>query len=249
MRSIIQHEGPTALWKGNIPAELLYLSYGAVQFLAYRQLTNLLSQTAPKCPAHAQSFVAGAAAGGVATAATYPLDLLRTRFAAQRSVRAYESLAHSVRHIAENEGTRGFFRGLGTTLTQIAPYMGLLFMTHEAAKVQLVHVASAGYIDALAGSVAGVVAKTGVFPLDLIRKRLQVQGPTRSKYVHGNIPVYVGILGTARDIIKAEGVVGLYRGLWVSLLKAAPLTAVTMWSFEKAMKALEVIDKKTGGAL
>jgi solute carrier family 25 thiamine pyrophosphate transporter 19 len=62
---------------------------------------------------------------------------------------------------------------------------------------------------------ASVIAKTGVFPFDLIRKRLQVQGPTRSRYVHKNIPEYKGVFRTMRDIIKAEGTRGLYRGLTV----------------------------------
>jgi solute carrier family 25 thiamine pyrophosphate transporter 19 len=69
--------------------------------------------------------------------------------------------------------------------------------------------------DATAGIIASVIAKTGVFPLDLIRKRLQVQGPTRSKYVHKNIPAYHGVFKTMGDILKNEGTRGLYRGLTV----------------------------------
>ena len=33
-RDILRHEGITGFWKGNIPADGLYLSYGAIQFLA-----------------------------------------------------------------------------------------------------------------------------------------------------------------------------------------------------------------------
>lgn len=84
-RDIARHEGITALWKGNVPAEFLYCTYGAAQFFAYHQASVV-------CKAFgladgATSFVAGAAAGGAATIATYPLDLLRTRFAAQGRVK------------------------------------------------------------------------------------------------------------------------------------------------------------------
>lgn len=99
-----------------------------------------------------------------------------------------------------------------------------------------------GWNNAVSGGFAAVVAKTGVFPLDLIRKRLQVQGPTRSRYVHPNIPVYIGVYGTARDIVRAEGARGLYKGLTVSLVKAAPLSAITMWSFEKSLRFLKWLD-------
>lgn len=101
-----------------------------------------------------------------------------------------------------------------------------------------------GWSQAVAGGFAATVGKTCVFPLDLIRKRLQVQGPTRQQYVHRNIPVYVGIAGAAATIFKTEGVRGLYKGLTVSLVKAAPLSAVTMWSFEKSLQVLKKWDPK-----
>lgn len=41
-RDILYHEGITGFWKGNIPAEGLYLSYGAAQFLAYRSATQAI---------------------------------------------------------------------------------------------------------------------------------------------------------------------------------------------------------------
>ncbi|CRJ99464.1 hypothetical protein BN1708_020749, partial [Verticillium longisporum] len=59
--------------------------------------------------------------------------------------------------------------------------------------------------------------------------RIQVQGPTRARYVHKNIPEYQGALGALRTILRVEGVRGMYRGLVVSLVKAAPGSAVTVW--------------------
>lgn len=92
MRTIFAEEGIRGLWKGNIPAELLYMTYGAAQFLAYREASVLISTLPYKINDTSKSFVAGAIAGGVATLATYPLDLLRTRFAAQGS----EKVLHDV---------------------------------------------------------------------------------------------------------------------------------------------------------
>lgn len=91
MRTIVAQEGITGLWKGNIPAELLYLTYGASQFLAYQQVTLFIAHSRWRIPESAQSFLAGATAGGLATTFTYPLDLLRTRFAAQGEQRVLPS--------------------------------------------------------------------------------------------------------------------------------------------------------------
>ncbi|KAI9798856.1 MAG: mitochondrial thiamine pyrophosphate transporter [Piccolia ochrophora] len=245
LRAILEQEGITGLWKGNIPAELLYVLYGGIQFSVYRSTTLALQTLTPRLPDAAESFVSGAFAGGVATTATYPLDLLRTRFAAQGTEKVYASLLASVRDIYRHEGGRGFFQGLGAGVGQIVPYMGLFFSAYESFRTPLSGLSLPyGSSDAAAGVLASVIAKTGVFPLDLIRKRLQVQGPTRSRYVHRNIPLYRGVWGTMRAILQKDGVRGLYRGLTVSLLKAAPASAVTMWTYERALHLLRDMERK-----
>lgn len=248
LQSILREEGLTGLWKGNIPAEAMYLCYGSVQFSAYKYISTLLETLPPPyaLPSSAVSFVSGAAAGACATTATYPLDLLRTRFAAQGTERVYTSIAASIRHIATHEGPAGFFRGLGAGVSQIVPYMGLFFASYEGLKP--LTAASPiplpfGSSDAAAGVLASVLSKTAVYPLDTTRKRLQVQGPMRSKYVHRNIPLYTGVISTLATISRREGMRGLYRGLTVSLLKAAPASAVTMWTYERAMAAMLVLEE------
>ena len=217
----------------------MYITYGATQFTTYRTITHLLQTHSPHpLPAPLESFLAGASAGGLATATTYPLDLLRTRFAAAGHERIYSSLAASVRDIVRHEGTRGLFRGCSAAIAQIVPYMGLFFATYESLRPVVGSVGWGGSGDAVAGVVASVLAKTGVFPLDLVRKRLQVQGPTRGLYVHRNIPEYRGVGATMAVIVRTQGVRGLYRGLVVSLVKAAPASAVTMWTYEMALKQL-----------
>jgi solute carrier family 25 thiamine pyrophosphate transporter 19 len=246
LKTIVQQEGITGLWKGNVPAEIMYVAYGCVQFVTYRNISDALESTIPSLPNAAQSFIAGAGAGALATTATYPLDLLRTRFAAQGTDRVYASLISSIRDIAQHEGLHGFFQGLVAGVGQVFPYMGLFFSTYESLRLPLASLQMPfGSSDAVAGVLAGVAAKTGVFPLDLIRKRLQVQGPTRSRYVHKNIPAYKGIFPTLKTIIQKEGMRGLYRGLTVSLIKAAPASAITMWTYERALHILMEIQKET----
>ena len=243
LKQILKHEGLTGLWKGNVPAELMYLAYGSIQFSAYKYAASLLEH--PSLPYHlpssAVNFISGAAAGASATTATYPLDLLRTRFAAQGTERVYTSLLASLKQIGQQEGPRGFFRGLGAGVSQIVPYMGLFFASYEGIK-PLVAESSLplpfGTSDAAAGVLASILSKTAVYPLDTTRKRLQVQGPMLTRYVHGNIPQYSGVISTVLRIWRQEGRRGMYRGLTVSLLKAAPASAVTMWTYERAMAAM-----------
>ncbi|KJZ73518.1 hypothetical protein HIM_07074 [Hirsutella minnesotensis 3608] len=237
---ILRQEGVTALWKGNIPAELMYVCYASIQFTAYRSATLFLQSAFPsRLPDSAESFIAGAAAGAAGTGVTYPLDLLRTRFAAQGQRRIYTSLWGAIGDIKRDEGLRGFFRGLGPAWGQIVPLMGIFFATYEALRPHFTGMSLPwGSGDAVAGALGSVVAKTAVFPLDLVRKRLQVQGPTRSHYVYSDIPEYTSTLRAMRVIVQREGLRGLYKGLPISLIKAAPASAVTLWTYEQTLKLM-----------
>lgn len=239
VRQILADEGIRGFWKGNIPAELLYLMYGSIQFTSYRRSVQLLKTTCGDLPWNGNHFVAGGVAGAVATACTYPLDLLRTRFAATGKVKVYDSILHSMKLIAQTEGVKGYYRGLGPALYQIIPHMGLFFGTYETLKNATRRSnASSGWVEATSGVVAGVVSKSGVYPLDTIRKRLQLQGHTRTRYAEPRIPVYTSAIDCAHKVIAADGLRGLYRGLSVSLFKAAPASAVTMYTFEETMRFL-----------
>ncbi|OJD33762.1 mitochondrial deoxynucleotide carrier [Diplodia corticola] len=276
LKHILREEGVTGLWKGNVPAEAMYLCYGSVQFFAYRTTSSFLSSLSiqgdsfqsrhpqdarggntntnsnsnnhtPLLPSSLVTFLSGALAGTAATTTTYPLDLLRTRFAAQGPTeRIYPTLASSISTILRQEGPLGFFRGLSAAVTQIVPYMGLFFLSYESLKplAHALRLLPGSSSDAVAGMSASVLAKTAVFPLDTVRKRLQVQGPTRARYVHRNIPVYDrGVAATVAAIVRREGVRGLYRGLTVSLLKAAPTSAVTMWTYERVMRIFVALEE------
>lgn len=129
--------------------------------------------------------------------------------------------------------------------------MGIFFASYETLRVPMGGLSLPfGTGDALAGVIASVVAKTGSFPLDLVRKRIQVQGPTRGRYVHKNIPEYDrGMVGTMGMILRREGVRGLYRGLMVSLFKAAPSSAVTMWTYERSLRFYINMGEREAGGL
>ncbi|KAJ3215477.1 mitochondrial thiamine pyrophosphate transporter [Dinochytrium kinnereticum] len=69
-----------------------------------------------------------------------------------------------------------------------------------------------GTQDFIGGGLAGIVSKTVVMPFDVVRKRLQVQGPDRNSYVVAGIPRYKGnFVSCALQIIRHEGYLALYK--------------------------------------
>ncbi|SPN97083.1 related to Mitochondrial thiamine pyrophosphate carrier 1 [Cephalotrichum gorgonifer] len=253
-RDIVRGEGITALWKGNVPAELLYMIYSGVQFTTYRTTAEFIRPyfDDSKNPHRVESrvaWIAGTAAGLAGTTVSYPLDLLRTRFAAQGNDKIYKSFFRAFRVIYRDEGLKGFFRGITPTLLNAGPGMGIYFLTYEAVRPpdirrgedesrRVIPRLPWGFDKFLAGSASSFIAKSLVFPLDLVRKRMQVQGPTRGRYIHKNIPEYTGTFTAIRSIIATEGARGLYRGLFVTLLKHAPASGVTLWVYESTLRGL-----------
>ena len=76
-------------WKGNLPAEYLYVAYNATQFYAYQQIMNSMKTHNIGLSSPAIASMSGALGAIFGTVSTYPLDLLRTRFAAQSQTRVY----------------------------------------------------------------------------------------------------------------------------------------------------------------
>ncbi|KAI9022157.1 mitochondrial carrier domain-containing protein [Phycomyces nitens] len=89
------------------------------------------------------------------------------------------------------------------------------------------------------GSVAGAVGATAVYPIDLVKTRMQNQ---RSKVV-GEL-LYKNSLDCFKKVIKNEGAIGLYRGLGPQLVGVAPEKAIklTMNDFVRG----KFINKETG---
>ena len=62
--------------------------------------------------------------------ATYPLDLVRTRMAADTTKDRrpdHRGMVDVVRAVVRAEGTAGLYRGLGISLVEIAPYTAISF--------------------------------------------------------------------------------------------------------------------------
>jgi solute carrier family 25 thiamine pyrophosphate transporter 19 len=53
-----------------------------------------------------------------------------------------------------------------------------------------------------------------------------------------------GVIGTLKMIVSKEGTMGLYRGLSVSLVKAAPASAITMWTYERTLDVMKKLQEE-----
>jgi hypothetical protein len=90
----------------------------------------------------------------------------------------------------------------------------------------------------MAGAIAGATSKVLVYPLDTVKKRLQVQAYyVAAAEVDGN-KSYKGMMDCLRRILKEEGPLSLYRGLAPSVLKNTIATSLSFALYTKAQLAL-----------
>ncbi len=227
MRLIAKEEGVLALWKGNVPAAVMYVLYGAAQFSSYTVYNNWLTdfeqQYKLRIGPASHSFILGSAAGCTSTLISYPFDLLRTRFASEPT---FSKLSSTLRSIHHHEGPSAFFKGVNTAMLSISLYTGLMFWSYEvsrsiSSKINIYQ----PVVEPICGFAAGVFAKSIVFPLDLIRRRLQVNRSRNKNFII-----------TALNVVKVEGLRGLYKGFFVSIIKNAPTTAISIWTYEHVLR-------------
>eukprot|EP00884_Botryococcus_braunii_P010651 jgi/Botrbrau1/19588/Bobra.0035s0070.2 len=132
---IIRQEGLRALWKGNGVTIVHRLPYSAVNFWSYEHCSEWWARRYPPSkdnPSHdvVRRLICGGLAGMLACTVAYPLDLVRTRFAAQTTKRYYLGINHALRTIVQEEGPRGLYRGLGATLCQVAPSLAINYTAY-----------------------------------------------------------------------------------------------------------------------
>ncbi|RDB16895.1 hypothetical protein Hypma_002425 [Hypsizygus marmoreus] len=127
----------------------------------------------------------------------------------------------------EEGGVRGLYRGLITTSMGVAPYVGINFAAYEFLRGVITPPGKSSVVRKLTcGALAGTISQTLTYPFDVLRRKMQVAG------MKGGSVKYNNAFHALRSIIKAEGVAGLYRGLWPNLLKVAPSIATSFFTYE-----------------
>ena len=95
------------------------------------------------------------------------------------------------------------------------------------------------------GAAAGLISSTATFPLDLIRRRMQLGGGASpgssssgsSAGVKPPRPTYAGVV---RDVLARAGPAGFYAGIMPEYYKVAPGVAIGFCTYEACRELLGV---------
>ncbi|CAG8441703.1 3128_t:CDS:2 [Ambispora leptoticha] len=124
-------EGMRGFYKGLGPS-LMGVSHVAVQFPLYEKMKVWLKSPDHEHLSNLSILYASSASKMIASMATYPHEVVRTRLQNQ-TVRPhkYHGIIHAVRVIAHEEGWTAFYKGMMTNLLRTVPASALTILTYE----------------------------------------------------------------------------------------------------------------------
>ncbi|KAL1971294.1 hypothetical protein VTN77DRAFT_246 [Rasamsonia byssochlamydoides] len=243
--------GIRSLFAGNGLNVVKIMPESAIKFGAYeaskRAFARLEGHNDSKQLRPTSQFLSGGLGGMVSQCFVYPLDTLKFRMQCETvegGLKGNQLIAATAKKMWQTNGIFTFFRGLPLGLVGVFPYAAIDLSTFEYLKSKLLarkarasrchedDVPLSNFTTGAIGAFSGALSASVVYPLNVLRTRMQAQGTI----LHP--PTYDGIVDVARKTIRAEGVRGFYKGLTPNLLKVAPAVSISYVVYENAKRAL-----------
>jgi len=209
--------------------------------MAPENTTRLYSPAGNKPKSASLAIAAGGLTGAIEATIMFPTEFVKTQLQLQskKTPKFAGPWDCAVQTIREN-GPFGLYRGLSTLIVGSVPKVGVRFGSFETSKKMLQD--ENGKLSTsrtlLAGLFAGVSeAIFAVTPMETIKTKLihdQNSPPQQRKY-HG-------LVHGVRTIVAAEGIAGIYRGLFPTILKQGTNQATRSVVYEELKKRLSAAD-------
>lgn len=234
INTVIKEEGVRGLYFGNGANVLRVVPVYGLKFVFNDTFKDLV-RTPGEPLGFVQLISAGSLAGLFQTCVTYPLETVRTRLTLGPGMGVhYKGIVDVFRTTLKTEGVQGLYKGIGPTMLTGSPYVGLQMSFYEIFKRR---VPEEGWMvqpaTLLCGAAAGIIAQTITYPGDTVRRRMQTNG------IKGEAKIYTDSIDCTRQIVKKEGVVGLFSGLRANLVRALPGAAIQFWAYDTMKSALD----------
>ncbi|CCD23277.1 citrin NDAI_0B02420 [Naumovozyma dairenensis CBS 421] len=178
------------------------------------------------------NFSLGSIAGCIGATIVYPIDFIKTRMQAQRSLTKYKNSVDCLIKIVSKNGIRSLYSGLTPQLIGVAPEKAIKLTINDLMRNKLSGRNNRGNLklsyEILSGATAGLCQTIVTNPLEIIKIRLQVKS--------SNSEI------NAWKIIKHLKFNGLYKGITACLLRDVPFSAIYFPTYAHLKKDLFKFD-------
>lgn len=231
LTKIVKEEGVRGLFRGNLATLVHRFPYAGVTFYSNSALREYLA-TSPwtrSAPGQARTLVAGGSSAGLAIVLCYPLDVVKTRLIAQTGTIYYRGIVDALIRIGREEGRHGFYRGLGMSIASQVPSLGINFVLYDEFLSLYGQLGVPQSVRAvIAGGSSGAIAATLLFPIDLVRRQMQLVGlGGRPKIYQNSFEAFRHVYAEGCRIYEGHRLRyffacrELFRGLFPELLKVS----------------------------
>lgn len=240
LRDILQNRGILAFYKGTLVPLVSVGACVSAQFYGFheakRQIIEFNGHDTLSIP---QYYLAGASAGIFNTPITNTEEQIRILLQSQNGTQPkFRGPFELFKHIYSNFGvTRGLLRGSHITFLREVQAYGVWFSTYEMlvkykcnySQIERSQIKTWELM--CFGALAGELLWFFSYPLDLIKTRLHSDSFETPKYNRS-------ITNVVRTIYLKEGLMGFWRGLLPTMLRAIPCSAGTFTTVEWTLRLL-----------
>ncbi|RUS31069.1 hypothetical protein BC938DRAFT_478518 [Jimgerdemannia flammicorona] len=198
-------------------------------------------------------FVAGGVGGMAGAIFTSPLDVVKTRLQgiAVSIVYTWElfcfdrilnMMAHCMHHrqITRLEGFGALYKGLGPNLIGVIPARSINFCAYGNGKRILADNFNNGKetptVHLFSAIMAGIITSTATNPIWVVKTRMQLQPSGRDHSANHFTRKYKNSFHCLIQIVRDEGIKGLYKGMSASYLGVAESTI--QWVVYEQLKSM-----------
>lgn len=224
LNKIVKNEGgPLALWKGSLPPLLGVGAATSIQFGVNENTKKIMQGMTGKQELSMFNLaICGAIAGIANTVISTPAEHIRIRIQSQGAMAnpPYKNTLDCVKKISSQSGIQGIFKGGYPTLLREAIAYAVYFSTYDWCLKKLTNGGTKEpemYKIAASGAFAGVCFWFSVFPIDLIKSKIQIDSFSN--------PQYKSAMDCMRQTYKTGGFGGFWRGLGPCLFRALPVNS------------------------
>ena len=137
----------------------------------------------------------------------------------------YRGVGDAARCIVRREGWRALWQGVGPAVAAVAPFVAVQQSVYDVGKQGArlwLDAEPSAPLFASCGVAAGVVAQTTIYPLDVLRRRMQAPPAA------GGAPPPASAAEALRAVLREGGPRALWAGIIPAWLRVAPTVAISL---------------------
>ena len=265
---VVAAEGLAGLWRGNPANVLRVIPNKGILLMCSDMYKAGVAAALPMTGAATVAAVAGALAGFTSVGLTYPLERVRMLMSFQictdGACKVYDSILGTFVDVVKRQGLLGLYSGVGATVIGALPFEGIKFGANDFFKT-LVPKGDDGRSAPLwslcTGAAAGTLAHMLTYPLDTVRRRMQISGVRRpparpparrprlscpraeraaarsTRQAQGAVR-YANMVQCAGSILTQEGVGAFFLGIQPTLIRSVPNLGIQFLLYELLKRSI-----------